>query len=411
MRSNLCLLCRSSKHLCGMPYCPILSRLKAQLTVLKATGCRVRELHGSSPPSVFVGRYGYPRVSAGPSAPPLTGDTGDYDAPEKWLGLSLDDVLTMRLSLINGYGVLDVRNVWCGEALKLQEVALSGNPVDVEVEFARPLRPEPTLSSEAPPSGPRGPVRRFRLASNASIPRPLSRAYYDTDLPVREAVKMLYSSGVPVSKIWKALSVGALGLGRRRRFVPTRWAITAVDSAVSKYLVGKVKELPEFGEHLLFLREHANNLFVAIVIPTQWSFEWMEAWFPGSTWNPRGLSPSLEGDWEGPGGRAEYASIGGCYYAARLATAEFMLRVGRKGAAVLYREIYPGFNIPVGVWFVRENVRALLRSKPERLSTLQEVLERLRGVTRLPLEAWVRRSAILTRFLRYGRLDKYVRGC
>jgi len=392
-----------------MPYCPILSRLRAQLTMLKELRGRVRELYGSSPPSIFIGRYGYPKVAAGPSAPPLRGETGAYDAPEEWLGLSLDEVITMRLSLVSGYGVLNVKDVWSEEAVKLQEVALSGRPVDIEVEFAKPLRPEPMLSSEAPPSGPRGPAKRFRLASNAHIPKPLSKAYYDTDLPVREAVKELYRAGVPISKIQKALSVGALGLGRWRRFVPTRWAITAVDDTVSRHLVRRVKELPEFGEHLLFIRRYANNLFIAIVIPTQWSFEWMEAWFPGSTWNPRGLTVSLEGDWEGPGGRSEYASIGGCYYAARLATAEFMLREGRKGAAILYREIYPGFNLPIGVWFVRENVRKLFQGRPSRHSSLQEVLKALEGVTRVPLEKWVSRSALLRRFLKYGRLDRYAR--
>ncbi len=410
-QGNLCLICRGAKYLCGRPYCPILAQVRASLTLTKAWRLRVKgELQGSSPPSIFVGRHGYPKVLAGPSAPPVSGDTSIYDIPEEWLGIKLEELLSMRLSLISGYGVINVRNAWSRYALKLQELALSSKPVDIEVVFEKPPRLNPVLSSEAPPMGPRGPAKELRVSGNPLIPKPLSKAYYDTDLPATQAIIELYRRGVKVSSIQRALSVGALGVGRRRRLVPTRWAITAVDDTVSKHLIRIIKCFKEVSDYLLFIRRYLNNLFIAIIIPGQWSFEWMEAWFPGSTWNPNGLDVSLEGDWEGPGGRSEYASIGGCYYAARLATAEYLLSVRRKAAAVLYREIYEGFNIPVGVWFVRENLRRMFRGRPERFSSLKELLSRLKGVTRVSPKVWVGRSALLSRILRTRRLDTYVSG-
>ncbi|MDX1373144.1 MAG: hypothetical protein R3321_11770, partial [Nitrososphaeraceae archaeon] len=36
-------------------------------------------LEGASPPSVFVGHYGYPKVNLGPMAPSLHGDTRILD--------------------------------------------------------------------------------------------------------------------------------------------------------------------------------------------------------------------------------------------------------------------------------------------------------------------------------------------
>ena len=45
-------------------------------------------ISGSSPPSVFVGSYGYPKVGVGPMVPPIHGDTSVLDIPEKWLGKS-----------------------------------------------------------------------------------------------------------------------------------------------------------------------------------------------------------------------------------------------------------------------------------------------------------------------------------
>ena len=39
-------------------------------------------LSGTSPPSVFVGSYNYPKVGVGPMVPPIHGDTSLLDIPE-----------------------------------------------------------------------------------------------------------------------------------------------------------------------------------------------------------------------------------------------------------------------------------------------------------------------------------------
>ena len=57
---------------------------------------------GSTPPSVFVGAYGYPKVLVGPMLPPIHGDTAILDSPEKWVGKSLEDIVNYRLSLVRG---------------------------------------------------------------------------------------------------------------------------------------------------------------------------------------------------------------------------------------------------------------------------------------------------------------------
>jgi len=47
-------------------------------------------ISGTSPPSVFVGSYNYPKVFVGPMVPPIHGDTSLLDSPEKWKGKSLE---------------------------------------------------------------------------------------------------------------------------------------------------------------------------------------------------------------------------------------------------------------------------------------------------------------------------------
>jgi hypothetical protein len=384
--------------LCGKRVCPVFSLWRAIESVRVP---RAIELEEPSPPSVFVGRVGYPRVRVAPAVAAAGGEVGLYERPEEWLRMPLEEVLRMRLGLVRGVLQADVRKPGALEEVAL--LAMSSRPVEVEVRFARPPRPSVRLDLFAPPFGPAGEAERVRLLGNPAVPRPLERVYGDEGLRAEEAVLYLYESGVPVSQIQRAFSVGALGSGGLRRLVPTRWSITAVDEIISRHLLERVRRLERLDKYLFFERKYADNTFVAILAPGPWSYEWIEAWFPHTTWNP-GLTVEVEGDWEGFRGRSTYASLGGCYYAARLATAEYLLRLGRQATAVLIREIYEGFFLPIGVWFVRENVRQLFAARPERYDSLEEVLERLGRATRLPLSTWVSASRLLRDMLRQERL-------
>jgi hypothetical protein len=178
---------------------------------------------------------------------------------------------------------------------EVQLLALSGRPVNVEMKFAKEPRGA-YFSEYAPPMGPAAPAAGFKLAEEPKPPKPLERAYYDTDLKAQEAVVKLYRAGVEVSAISRALAAGALG-ARRRRLVPTRWAITAVDKIVSDFLVEKIKEFREVDGYYLYVRRVYNNLFLAILAPSRWAYEWGEAFEPGTTWNP-GPVLAIETDYE-----------------------------------------------------------------------------------------------------------------
>lgn len=404
---GLCAVCRG-RGFCGLSYCPVLARAESVKRLARVRGSR--EVFGASPPSVFVGRFGYPVVRAGPASPPERGDTSVYDLPEKWVNMGISEILAMRYSLVTGYDRVGVRDVYDPYVVAVQEIALSQRPVDVEMVLLKAPEIRVSFSEYEPPMGPRAPVERVKVVQNPVIPKPLERAYYDTDLRALEAVTYLYRSGVPVTSIQKALSVGALGTGRRRRLVPTRWAITAVDKAVSDALVEEVKQYQELGEVQVFVRRAHGNLFMAVLIPGAWAFEWMEAWWPGSTWNQFGSGVVVEGDWEGFMGRDEYPEIGGCYYASRLAVGEYLSRVRRQATAVLMREIYPGFNLPIGVWFVREQLRAMFREGPiARFSDVREAIRYLLKGSRLGMR-WARESVLLRRALTQRRLTDFLGG-
>lgn len=391
LEPGLCLKCRGGKHLCGRAYCPILARKSA---TLKLSTLRGNDLLGTSPPSVFVGRYGYPRVRVAPLVPPLTGDTGIYDFPESWVDLPIDSILSMRLSLVRAYMYVDVRRPETRWVEEVREAALSSAPVDMEVLLKK--RPSGVMFDEhTPPLGPASPLERLRVESNPKIERPVEKVYGDVDMRAAEAAVYLYRSGVPVSRIARVFSVGAMGVKRRRRLVPTRWSITAVDDVLSRYLIEKVKDLNELGEILVYTLRTTRNFFAAILLPGKWSYEWIEAWFPHTVWNPTDTL-EVEGDWEGYWGRRTYASLGGCYYATRLAVAEHLyFRLRRQASVLVLREIYEGFFAPIGVWFVRENVRKMFSTTPHRASSLLEAIKYVSRLTRLTAEDWIRSSRLL----------------
>ena len=91
--------------------------------------------------------------------------------------------------------------------------------------------------------------------------------------------------------------MGAFGVEANRRLVPTRWSITAVDDILSKDLREKVKECPEINEFRVYESRYLDNVFEVLMIPGRWGYEAIEAWYPGTTWNPDGKWTVMFGDW------------------------------------------------------------------------------------------------------------------
>jgi hypothetical protein len=278
------------------------------------------------------------------------------------------------------------------------------------VELALKKKPNRTLvlDDEIQPFGPSAPIRSMRVVPSRWDHR-IEKAYYDTDLKAAEAVKGLFEKGVMVSRIQRAFSVGSFGLEDNRRLVPTRWSITAVDSILSKDLVDKVKTFPEINEYRIYESHYLDNRFEVLMIPYAWSYEALEAWYPGTVWNPSGQHIVMYSDWEPYEGRTTYASIGGCYYAARLAVCELLAKERRQATVIVLREAHPGYIMPVGVWHVRESVRNAMRQTPLRYNTLDEALERISSQFQIPLEQWIEDSKLLQDALFQKRLTDYLK--
>jgi len=395
--------------LCGKLRCPVIAKAQSLAKYGRMLDSDV--VDGSTPPGVFVGRMGYPRVCIGPMVPPYHGDTEILDTPEMWVGKSIEQIIDYRFSLIRGKARASVYDAQSGGGLleTLQELAMGVHPADSQATFTKKPRKILTLSEETQPFGPSAPLKSFR-ASHVSVDKRIEKAYYDRDLKAADAFWELYHKGVLVTRIQRALSIGMFGVGQRRKLVPTRWSITAVDSGLSLRLMDEVKQHETIDEYRVYNFRNLDNIFVAILMPERWSFEWIEAWFPKTTWNVDGTAPALMGDYESYGGRTTYASVGGCYYSTRLAVAERLSMERRQASALVLREIHPGYIVPVGVWNVRESVRSTLKTQPAKFDTLQKALDYASSRLTIPSRKWIENSVMLKQALFQKKITDFFRG-
>ncbi|UCE39525.1 MAG: hypothetical protein JSW00_02565 [Thermoplasmata archaeon] len=391
---------------CGKDRCPIIVKMYSKMRT--APLFDTLSLEGSSPPSVFVGRFGYPKVNIGPMIPPVHGDTSEMDTPELWIGKEIDDIVDFRSQLVRGKFAVDIFDVESTNRIVeiTREMALAKESPTVDAQFLKRPYGKIALSDEIQPHGPSAPLRRLDV-DNIKFEFKIEKAYYDTDLKARDAVLGLYEDKVLVSKIQKAFSVGAFGEGKRRKFVPTRWSITAVDSMLGEHMMNFTKTYPWINEYRIYESYHLDNRWVIFMMPTEWCYELIEAWYPNTAWNLFGKGISMFNSYEFHEGRTTYAEIGGCYYAARLAVNEKLNEERRQAGVVVLREAHPGYILPVGVWNVRENVRAALRNKPRKFNTIKETMNYISSKMDIPIARWIKNSAVLKHRLYQRKLEDF----
>jgi hypothetical protein len=167
------------------------------------------------------------------------------------------------------------------------------------------------------------------------------------------------------------------------------------------------KVAPTIDEFRIYETTRLDNRWIILMMPTEWCYELVEAWYPNTLWNPDQRAISIINDYEFFEGRKTYARIGGCYYAARLASNELLTREGRQAGVVILREAHPGYILPVGVWNVREHVREALAGAPVKYDSLKGALVHVKRVMDIPLEQWIHVSGVLKDRLYQRRLEDF----
>jgi len=404
MSSYRCLLCRGGRNLCGKDYCPILLKNKAYSRVMPTA----LEIDGSTPPGIFVGRYGYPKVSLGPLLSSQHGDTSLLDTPELWYGKSIEDIVNFRMNLVRGKYLTNVNDIEKAPRIvrEIQESALAESSLDIFAKFSKRPNTRIIMDDNSQPFGPSAPIKNLEF-SNFRTDQKLEKSYYDTDLKAKEGIIELYLDGCRISQIDRAFSAGTMGIKKRRKFVPTRWAITAVDDTISKDLREEIKYNETIDKFRVYRLDALDNRWQILMLPSTWRYELIEAWYPKTLWNPYSSEIAVFGDHEYFNGRKDYAKPGGCYYASRLAITEHLKKERRQAGAIVMREAHPGYVLPVGVWNVREHVRRALKTKPFKFDDLSSALGFVSQHFAIPIKGWIRESAIVKDLLYQRRIEDF----
>ncbi len=370
---ELCARCKGYKRLCGLPRCPILSRFQAQ--VYAASRISGLDVEGDSPPSLLVGEEGYPRVRVVYQVPP--GYRGEeargHDDPRGWAErrVKLDSILEARSRLVGGAEKLDVRNPWLLYEREVSLAAVSEKPVGSELRLASRPVPRLVFDGLTAPRGPVAPAREIRVDDNPRVPRALEKLFFD-DALAEEAVWEAYSGGVDYYSLIRAFSAGLLGRLRSRRLVPTRWAITAVDSIISRRLRSLLLDKRDIDRVEVYKAYYLGNRFLVVLYPGPPRVDMIEVWHPSTPW-VTGSKPIVTSVYERPSG--EPSVMDGGYMAARVAVLEALVARRRRASVLVVREVLPEYYAPVGNWHIRETLRLGLSKPVSTHDTLREAVK------------------------------------
>jgi len=391
-----------------------------------------QEMFSPSPPFVFVGHSFYPNVNWGPVV--ASSESKYSDDPAKMYGMEMGQIIEQRASLVRG---VKKGNVKLADRMLIeaQEAVMSIKPVDAETRF----RHAPVFSLElddvAHPVGASAPIEKFRVADNPVVPKKVD-GFFNESILAQEALQELLLEGFDVHYLSKLLMSGILGKKENRKLVPTKWAITATDDTAAKQYMESIRDCREIALPLVYSNTYLENHFEILLLPGSWEYEQFEvaitreleelhrkrlakgklhhsmsSW---SEWKYDGMANSREfarsgtsgasstlranisEEHEGFAGRTAYAeSQGGGYYAARFGVCEALYRMRRQARAIVFREIGSGYDVPVGVWEVRENVRHAFLNPPEMFQTREEAMAHLSEKLCVPLKEYFKRSRML----------------
>jgi len=373
-------------------------------TFLIGKAKEIKEFSGSSPPEIFIGKWNYPNVYAGILSPQEFGDTKIMSSAELWHKnkLPIPNILEFRNRLIYGRTQTNIKKVLTNSKILpvVQEVAMTHKSISTEFKLKKPITANKEHDAKIPLIANAAQVESIRLQENTQIKPKVDYLVNDVQAKSTTAMLELEKSGIETSNIVKLLSAGLLGLKTKRKLVPTRWSITAVDDTLSKEKLKKIKFNSEISEIQIFHSEYLGNHYEFLLLPEKWSFEVIE------------ISAKSFGVWqdhENFFGRKEYAdSVTGAYYANRLALTEHLEKIKKQCQCLVFREIRPEYYAPLGVGILRQISRDAFTKPAEKFSSINDALQKIQSRLKTNIKNFTDKSILLNNYGKQKKLMQFL---
>ncbi|MDH4214061.1 MAG: hypothetical protein OEV85_09085, partial [Candidatus Thorarchaeota archaeon] len=283
-----------------------------------------------------------------------------------------------------------------------QTLALSESALYSEATLLKKPSFTTIFSDRTLPIGPSAPLDFFRLEDEPKVPKVVDKITSDTDLKAVGGIMELFNDGIRQEHITRLLSVGVLGQRKKRRLVPTKWSITAIDDIVGRRLHRQVLRFSAINDFLVSIDQALGNTVAILFYPSGWQFEAMESWLGG-------LNPPIINDFEFGKGRKDYAkAVVGAYYATRLPVLEYLVKKKRQSGVIVFLETDPAQWIPLGVWRFREIAKRALDRGVKKFQSMDEATTEIGKYLRNPVHRWLKRSRLYSEFKTQTKLSDFI---
>ena len=145
--------------------------------------------------------------------------------------------------------------------------------------------------------------------------------------------------------------------------------------------------------HRVYEFSSLNNYYAIILTPTEWQYEWFEAFI-----KVMGGEEVMFSDYETNSDKTEYSCVGGCYYSAKMAVLDKLAKLKLQSGVIILREAYSGY-VPLGVFNVRENIKYAMNGDYKEFESLKEALVYCGTKLQLPISKYVKQSNLLKELL------------
>ncbi|MDD3178096.1 MAG: hypothetical protein PHR26_01120 [Candidatus ainarchaeum sp.] len=358
----------------------------------------IKEKNGFSKPFIFVSSKNFPKISIGP------GFYKDYENakkqdPKKWIKYKDEkEIDNYRKNQQFSFKMLNkkdaIKNTKEITELKLLTQAKNVAEIEMQMQSKKKL----IIEKEIGISNIAYDFEKFKIINNIKISNHIEKITSQGDIKASEAIKYLFKKKEDVYKIQQILSSGSLGINNQKIFVPTKFAITAVDDILSKNILEKTINYNPINEYRLYKFDFYKNKFYIIFMPFKWNFEMME-----------GTEDIINNDYELNFAKKEYANnVTGAYYATRLEINKYLEKEKRTASVLVIRDIEKGYESK-GVWVIRESIKCALLEKPEFFKNIEELKTYLDQIYKIRNKSnfWFEKSNILKNALFQKRISNY----